>query len=84
MCLPSLGTNEPTVRTSDWSRPMGFYPSLQRLTLPLSVLRMSVCVSLLSRAWLSNQRASLMSDRISYSVTNTTPMAPNFCAGAYT
>ena len=32
-------------------------------TLPLSVLRMSVCVSLLSRAWLPNQRASLMSDR---------------------
>ena len=34
-------------------------------TLPLSVLRMSVCVSLLSRAWLPNQRASLMSDRMS-------------------
>ena len=44
---------------------------------------MSVCVSLLSRAWLPNQRASLMSDRRSYSGTGTTPMAPNFCAGAY-
>ena len=44
---------------------------------------MSVCVSLLSRAWRSNQRASLMSDRRSESGTGTTSMAPNFCAGAY-
>ena len=34
MCLPSLGTSEPTVRTPDWSRPMGFYPSLQGLPYP--------------------------------------------------
>ena len=44
---------------------------------------MSVCVSLLSQAWLPSQRASLMSDRRSFTVTSTTPMAPNFCADAY-
>ena len=32
--LPSLGTSEPTVRTPDWSRFMGFYPSLQGLPYP--------------------------------------------------
>ena len=34
VCLHSLGTSEPTVRTPDWSRPMGFYPSLQGLPYP--------------------------------------------------
>ena len=28
VCPPSLGTSAPTVRTLDWSRPMGFYRSL--------------------------------------------------------
>ena len=44
MCLPSLGTSEPTVRTPDWSRPMGFYPSLQGLPYP-SVCYVCLCVS---------------------------------------
>ena len=26
VCQPSLGTSVPTVRTPNWSRPMGFYP----------------------------------------------------------
>ena len=34
VCLPSLGTSEPTVRTPDWSRPMGLYPSLEGLIYP--------------------------------------------------
>ena len=42
MCLPSLKTSEPTVRTPDWSRPMGFYSSLQGLPYPY------VCVCLTS------------------------------------
>ena len=28
VCPASLGTSVPTVRTPDWCRPMGFYPSL--------------------------------------------------------
>ena len=44
MCLPSLGTSEPTVRTPDWSRPMGFYPSLQGLPYPY-VCYVCLCVS---------------------------------------
>ena len=42
--LPSLGTSEPTVRTPDWSRPMGFYPSLQGLPYPY-VCYVCLCVS---------------------------------------
>ena len=34
MCPPSLRTSMPTVRTPEWSRPMGFYPSLQGLPYP--------------------------------------------------
>ena len=44
MCLPSLGTSEPTVRTPDWSRSMGFYPSLQGLPYPY-VCYVCLCVS---------------------------------------
>ena len=44
MCLPSLGTSEPTVRTPDWSRPMGFYSSLQGLPYPY-VCYVCLCVS---------------------------------------
>ena len=44
MCLPSLGTSEPTVGTPDWSRPMGFYPSLQGLPYPY-VCYVCLCVS---------------------------------------
>ena len=44
MCLPSLGTSEPTVRTPVWSRPMGFYPSLQGLPYPY-VCYVCLCVS---------------------------------------
>ena len=44
MCLPPLGTSEPTVRTPDWSRPMGFYPSLQGLPYPY-VCYVCLCVS---------------------------------------
>ena len=44
MCLPSLGTSEPTVRTPDWSRPMGFYPSIQGLPYPY-VCYVCLCVS---------------------------------------
>ena len=44
MCLPSFGTSEPTVRTPDWSRPMGFYPSLQGLPCPY-VCYVCLCVS---------------------------------------
>ena len=44
MCLPSLGTSELTVRTPDWSRPMGFYPSLQGLPYPY-VCYVCLCVS---------------------------------------
>ena len=44
MCLSSLGTSEPTVRTPDWSRPMGFYPSLQGLPYPY-VCYVCLCVS---------------------------------------
>ena len=44
VCLPSLGTSEPTVRTPDWSRPMGFYPSLQGLPYPY-VCYICLCVS---------------------------------------
>ena len=47
MCLPSLGTGEPTVRTPDWSRPMGVYPSLQGLPYPY-VCYVCLCVSHLS------------------------------------
>ena len=34
VCLPSSWTEEPTFRTPDWSRPMGFYPSLQVIPYP--------------------------------------------------
>ena len=44
MCLPSLGTSEPTVRTPEWSRPMEFYPSLQGLPYPY-VCYVCLCVS---------------------------------------
>ena len=44
MCLPSFGTSEPTVRTPDWSRPMGFYLSLQGLPYPY-VCYLCLCVS---------------------------------------
>ena len=44
MCLPCLGTSEPTVRTPDWFRPMGFYPSLQGLLYPY-VCYICLCVS---------------------------------------
>ena len=44
MCLPSLGTSEPTVRTPSWSRPMGFYPSLQGLPYPY-VCYVCLCMS---------------------------------------
>ena len=44
MCLPALGTSEPTVRTPDWCRSMGFYPSL--LGLPYTkVCYVCLCVS---------------------------------------
>ena len=44
MCLPFLGTSKPTVRTPDWSRSMGFYPSLQGLPYPY-VCYVCLCVS---------------------------------------
>ena len=44
MCLPSLETGEPTVRTPDCSRPMGLYPSLQGLPYPY-VCYVCLCVS---------------------------------------
>ena len=44
MCLPSLGTSEPTVRIPDWSKPMGFYPFLQGLPYPY-VCYVCLCVS---------------------------------------
>ena len=44
MCLPSLGTSEPTVRIPDWSRHMGSYPSLQGLPYPY-VCYVCLCVS---------------------------------------
>ena len=43
----------------------GVLPFLTGFIVPLSVLRMSVCFSLLSRSWLRTQWASLMSDRSS-------------------
>ena len=46
VCPPFLGTSVPTVRTPDW-----LYPSLQGYH-TLSVLRMFVCVSLHTPAWL--------------------------------
>ena len=53
MCLPSLGTSEPTVGTPDWSRPMGFYPSLQGLPYPY-VCYVCLCVSQLAQLALHN------------------------------
>ena len=47
MCLPSLGTSEPKVRTPDWFKPMGFYPFLQGLPY-LYVCYIFLCVSHLS------------------------------------
>ena len=44
VCFPSFGTSKPTVRTPDWSRPMGFYPSLQGLPYPY-VCYVCLCVS---------------------------------------
>ena len=44
MCIPSLGTSEPTVRTPDWSRSKRFYPSLQFLPYP-EVCYVCLCVS---------------------------------------
>ena len=82
MCPPSLGTGVPTVRTPDWSRPMGFYPSLLGYNTPKCATY--VCMCLTSRPGVDpGDQASLMSDQRSYSGTITTPMAPNFSAGAY-
>ena len=44
MCLCSLGTSKPTVRTPDWSRPLGFYPSLPGRPYPY-VCYVYLCVS---------------------------------------
>ena len=52
MCLPSLGISKLTVRTPDWSRPMGFYPSLQGLPYPY------VCYVCLYVSHFSPQRGS--------------------------
>ena len=49
-------------------RTHGVLPFLTGFTIPLCVLRMSVCVSLLPPAWLPTQWASLMSDQSSESV----------------
>ena len=81
VCPGSLKTSVPTVRPLTSRHPWGS-TRLGSVTVPLSVLRMSVCVSLLSPAWLPSS-AFTAPDRRSYSATGTTPMAPNFCAGAY-
>ena len=82
MCLPSLGTSEPTVRTPDLFRPMGFYPSLQGLPYRY------VCYVCLCASQFSPQRGSRRPGFAdvgpnSQSGTITTPMVPNFCAGAF-
>ena len=51
-CPTSLGTSVPTFRTRDWSRPMGFYPSLQGLPYP------QVCFICLYVSHLSPRRGS--------------------------
>ena len=82
MCLPSLGTSEPTVRTPDWSRSMGFYPSLQGL--PYSyVCYVCLCVSHFSPRRGSRSPGFADVGPKVLIKTITIPMAPNFCAGAY-
>ena len=46
---PSLGTNVPLTGPDPWG-----YTRLGGVTIPLTVLRMSVCVSTLSPAWLQS------------------------------
>ena len=50
-CVHPPWRGAPTIRTPNWSGPMGT-TRLGSATIPLSVLRISVCVSLLSPAWL--------------------------------
>ena len=82
MCLPSLGTSEPTVRTPDWSRPMGFYPSLQGLPYPY-VCYVCLCVSHFSprrgsrRPGFADVGPKVLIRYYYHSC------ASNFCAGAY-
>ena len=58
-----MGASKPTVRTPNWSIPVGFYPSIHPLGnqyvpyIPLSVLS-SVCVSLSQPFFLDPSRAS--------------------------
>ena len=82
MCLPSLATSEPTVRTPDWSRPMGFYPSLQGLPYPY-VCYVCLCVSHFSPLRGSQLNGPRRCRTEGPSQLSTTSMAPNFCAGAY-
>ena len=83
MCLPSLGTSEPTVRTPDWSRPTGFYPSLQGL--PYAY----VCYVCLCVSHFSPRRGSRRPGFADVGPIGPNQVLlpllwhPNFCAGAY-
>ena len=45
MCIPPLGTSVPTVRTPNWSRPMGFYPSWRCYHTPKCATYVCVCLT---------------------------------------
>ena len=62
VCPSSLGTSVPTVRTPDWSRPMGFYPSLQGYHTPICATYVCMCLTSLPSVAPGDQ-ASLTSDR---------------------
>ena len=61
VCLPSLGTSVPTVRTPDWSRPMGFYPSLPGNHTPKCATYVCMCLTSLAGV-APGDRALLTSD----------------------
>ena len=58
MCLPSLGTSEPTVRTSDWSRPIPY----RVYHTPKCATYVCMCLTSLPSV-APGDRASLTSDR---------------------
>ena len=72
----------PTVRTPDWSKPMGFYPSLPGYHNLKCAMYVRMCLTSFP-SMAPGDQPSLTSDRRSSSGTITTPMAPSFCAGPY-
>ena len=72
----------PTIRTLNWSRPMGLYPSYRGYDTPRCATYVCMCLTSLP-SMAPGDRVSLTSDRRSYSGTITSSMASNFCAGAH-